>query len=219
MSYTGTVRCSHCYQSGHNKTSCPELKKEWEKDPNSYYGRQWAAIQARKAKPKICGYCGEEGHTRRTCAERKRQVKERLAEVLDIRKRTAQRMMDAGFGPGALISVDHNLQGQNAVMAVVTEVRFDDIRKSHVPSKDDYFQGAHGIKFQYLVPKEDSWSGTRRTHGSCYFPVDYLNVDNIPRDEWYRNPQNDSCELMRRIDDASSVREMLRFIRLEKWCK
>ncbi len=31
--------------------------------------------------------------------------------------------------------------------------------------------------------------------------------------------QNDSCELMRRIDDASSVREMLRFIRLEKWCK
>lgn len=31
--------------------------------------------------------------------------------------------------------------------------------------------------------------------------------------------QNDSCELMRRINDASSVREMLRFIRLEKWCK
>ena len=28
--------------------------------------------------------------------------------------------------------------------------------------------------------------------------------------------QNDSCELMRRIDDASSVQEMLRFIRLEK---
>ena len=31
--------------------------------------------------------------------------------------------------------------------------------------------------------------------------------------------QNDSCELMRRIDDVSSVREMIRFIRLEKWCK
>ncbi len=47
MSYNGTVRCSYCYQSGHNKTSCPELKKKWEEDPNSYYGRQWAAIQAR----------------------------------------------------------------------------------------------------------------------------------------------------------------------------
>ena len=31
--------------------------------------------------------------------------------------------------------------------------------------------------------------------------------------------QNDSCELMRRIDDTSSAQEMLRFIRLEKWCK
>ena len=31
--------------------------------------------------------------------------------------------------------------------------------------------------------------------------------------------QNDSCEIMRRINDEPSVREMLRFIRLEKWCK
>ena len=31
--------------------------------------------------------------------------------------------------------------------------------------------------------------------------------------------QNDSCEIMRRINDELSVREMLRFIRLEKWCK
>lgn len=31
--------------------------------------------------------------------------------------------------------------------------------------------------------------------------------------------QNDSCEIMRRINDKPSVREMLRFIRLEKWCK
>ena len=31
--------------------------------------------------------------------------------------------------------------------------------------------------------------------------------------------QNDSCELMRRIDDNMAVREILRFIKLEKWCK
>lgn len=31
--------------------------------------------------------------------------------------------------------------------------------------------------------------------------------------------QNESCELMRRIDDATLVREMLHFIKLEKWCK
>lgn len=31
--------------------------------------------------------------------------------------------------------------------------------------------------------------------------------------------QNDSCEIMRRTNDASSVRKMLSFTRLEKWCK
>jgi hypothetical protein len=31
--------------------------------------------------------------------------------------------------------------------------------------------------------------------------------------------QNDSCELMRRIHDEVSVREMLMFTGLEKWCK
>jgi len=31
--------------------------------------------------------------------------------------------------------------------------------------------------------------------------------------------QNDSCEIMRRIDDKTAVSEMIRFIKLEKWCK
>ena len=32
MSYKRTVRCSHCYQTGHNKSGCPEYKakiEEW----------------------------------------------------------------------------------------------------------------------------------------------------------------------------------------------
>lgn len=28
MSYNGTVRCSHCYQTGHNRRKCPALTKE-----------------------------------------------------------------------------------------------------------------------------------------------------------------------------------------------
>ena len=218
--YKRTVRCGYCYEKGHNKSACPKRKTDLQENIKRYakelaeegwpaddYRRKNAERYLRHSKDQLhkmetrgqnrkCGFCGEPGHTRRTCTERKRQVKERLAEVLDIRKRTAQRMMDAGFGPGALISVDHNLQGQDAVMAVVTEVRFDDIRKSHVPSRHDYFNGAHGIRYQYLVPKEDRWGGSPRTHGNCYFPVQYLNVDDIPEGEWYRNPSNDSCQLI-----------------------
>lgn len=28
MSYNGTVRCSHCYQTGHNRRACPQLTQE-----------------------------------------------------------------------------------------------------------------------------------------------------------------------------------------------
>ena len=67
MSWNGTVRCGNCYESGHNRTGCPALKKAWEADPDSYDGRQWARILATKAKPKVCGYCNESGHTRAGC--------------------------------------------------------------------------------------------------------------------------------------------------------
>jgi len=29
MSWNGTVRCSHCYQTGHNRRKCPELTKQY----------------------------------------------------------------------------------------------------------------------------------------------------------------------------------------------
>ena len=103
MSYTGTVRCSHCYQSGHNKTSCPELKKKWEEDPNSYYGRQWQAILDRKAKPRICSYCGEEGHTRAGCAIMKRHKSQFQFELSLWRRAVLKWAKDTGFGIGAMV--------------------------------------------------------------------------------------------------------------------
>ena len=45
MSYSGTVRCSYCYQSGHNKRSCPELSRQIE---GRYHGNVRAAALERK---------------------------------------------------------------------------------------------------------------------------------------------------------------------------
>ena len=45
MSYSGTVRCSHCYQQGHNKRSCTVLSRQIEE---RYHGNVRAAALERK---------------------------------------------------------------------------------------------------------------------------------------------------------------------------
>ena len=45
MSYNGTVRCSYCYKTGHNRRSCPELSRQIEE---RYHGDVRAAAAERK---------------------------------------------------------------------------------------------------------------------------------------------------------------------------
>ena len=103
MSWSGTVRCGHCYEKGHNKTGCPELKRKWEEDPNSYYGRQWAAIQARKSRPKMCSYCKTEGHTRAGCKSMKQHKAQFQDDLILWRKAVLKWAKDVGLGIGALV--------------------------------------------------------------------------------------------------------------------
>lgn len=103
MSYNGTVRCSNCYQTGHNRTSCPELKAAWEKDPESWQGRQWARILANKAKPRKCGYCDAEGHTRAQCEIKKRHMSIYQGDLNLWRKALVKALWELGLGKGALV--------------------------------------------------------------------------------------------------------------------
>jgi len=103
MSYSGTVRCGVCYESGHNKTSCPQLRDAWEKDPESYYGRQWQKILDRKAKPKTCSYCGESGHTRAGCETANKHKAQFQMDLNLWRKALVKWMEEIGLGPGAMV--------------------------------------------------------------------------------------------------------------------
>ena len=103
MSYSGTVRCGNCHENGHNKTGCPELRKAWEKDPDSYKGRQWARIVARKALPKVCGYCDETGHTRAGCNDMKAHKSQFQEDLILWRQAIVKWMKDTGLGIGALV--------------------------------------------------------------------------------------------------------------------
>jgi len=107
MSYNGTVRCGNCYTSGHNKTGCPELRKAWEQDPESYQGRQWQRILDRKAKPKICGYCDTTGHTRAGCDVAKKHKAQFQMDLNLWRKALVKWMSDTGLGVGALVKCNN----------------------------------------------------------------------------------------------------------------
>jgi len=241
--YKRTVRCGHCYEKGHNKSACPKRKQDLKDNIERYtkelaeedwpaddYRRRNTERYLRHSKDQLhkmetrgqnrkCGFCGDAGHTRRTCPERKRQTAEHLAKTVDIRRRVAQRMMDAGFGPGSLVSVGLDHDNQH-IMAVVESVSLGDISPSAAISRDNYFYGVRGVSFQYVKPKKDAWSDRHYTQGGCYIPPEFLNIDDIPQDEWYRQPSNQTCSLLSSVavsEDALLTKEVFGKKELEKW--
>lgn len=63
--YRGTVRCSYCYESGHNSAACPKRKARVDElratDPDHYMVREWdrkAQKRTERATGKrVCAYC------------------------------------------------------------------------------------------------------------------------------------------------------------------
>jgi hypothetical protein len=215
--YKRTVTCGHCYEKGHNKGSCAKRKVDlaqrvehyeqelskgdldsWRKDNMERHLERTKSDLNKmmtKGQNRKCGYCGEPGHTRRTCPTRKTLVAEKTTEAIAIRTSAAERMVADGFGPGSLVSVVDPRERSASVLAIVTKVDFEAIEPSHKPKKDEYFIGHRGIEYQYIVPMEDRWGG-KYTTGTCYTPMKYLNIDDIPEDQWYRNPANETSKLL-----------------------
>jgi hypothetical protein len=104
MSYSGTVRCGHCYNSGHNRRGCPDLKKYVEENPDSWRATQYKARQERNAATKRrCSYCAKPGHNRRGCAEFKVRMRDDVYANKKYRRLFVKEVKRLGIGPGALI--------------------------------------------------------------------------------------------------------------------
>ena len=181
MSWSGTVRCGNCYKEGHNKTTCPKLRKAWEEDPTSHLGRQWQKIMARKAKPKVCGYCDETGHTRAGCGIAKKHKAQFQIDLNLWGRAMTKWMEDIGLGVGALV------QSKD-----VTVRRHD---KWVNPTDPDYipavglvlgattgeggFHGGHYLPSHFLgIPASEEW----RSRTTCgVFAYEPLGIDsNVP---------------------------------------
>ena len=111
MSYSGTVRCTQCYQRGHNKRTCPELRKLAAADPGGYYDQQVKRFEAQAATPRKCSYCKETGHTRRTCSTLKGNKNQAIRDTVLFRRAIKKWAGASGIGPGALITSRRSFYG------------------------------------------------------------------------------------------------------------
>jgi len=150
--YSGTIRCGHCYGSGHNRAGCEKLTEqyatEWEYcknnvDPTAY---RFTRVREQLAKRtgidplsgeskrkrratyggRVCSYCKDNGHNRRTCQIMKGDKARFTVLTVAHRADVLAQMRAHGCGPGALIAQD-DYGTINA--ALITGIRWETINK------------------------------------------------------------------------------------------
>ena len=125
--YNGTITCGHCYQTGHNKRTCPSrlerLQRNFEEAKESgsyaeYYGRQIAGMTGtdpttgakrsrRTEYGRKCSYCRDYGHNRRKCGTLASDLTRYAALTETVRAEQRALMLEQGIGVGAMVKTNH----------------------------------------------------------------------------------------------------------------
>tara|TARA_R110000787_G_scaffold56104_2_gene129118 strand:- start:938 stop:1624 length:687 start_codon:yes stop_codon:yes gene_type:complete len=179
MSWNGTLRCSNCYEQGHNKRGCPVLKAEIAErravDPDDWRVKnhdRHRAYTSRKGEQRDCTYCSTTGHNRRTCGKLKAHVHAIQKASVAWRRAFLQAMQTAGLGTGSIITEDHWRQGR--VRYLVTGVNWDKLSYAQ--------RGNRPLRVRNLaqLTKGESLVALPRTEG--VFDVDALRGTYTDRD-------------------------------------
>ena len=133
MSWNGTVRCSNCYDKGHNRSGCPKLKEDMQKrldaDPNDWRATDYFEKKQRRSK-RACGYCKESGHNRKTCFEAKKDRDVFIQQNQDAREKALEWMKGSGVGVGALVKRESYYEDEH--LALIEQVRWFQINAKTV---------------------------------------------------------------------------------------
>lgn len=169
MSYSGTVRCSNCYQKGHNRSGCPHLIKRMEErleqDPDDWRAKRFFAKKKNRGKNKKCSYCNHSGHSRPTCKELKHAKATATSLCKEWRQRCVEVLKNTGVGIGTLVKfktwgesrlgvvldidwdkLDHRIWygygGQSAALLVspVEEIGTGRTTTLQIPTSEDLFE-------------------------------------------------------------------------------
>ena len=149
--YYGKITCSHCYDTGHNKRTCPARKEQLESrlaaEPEglgNYYARSLARMTGTnpvtgeevsrryEGNGRTCSYCTESGHNRRKCETLASDRRRYAALTLTARQSARSLLMERGIGVGAMIK--HTRWGETTVGIVCTLLLDDVHHRSARPS-------------------------------------------------------------------------------------
>jgi len=209
--YKRTVRCGYCYETGHNKSSCPQRRENLKKNIDAYkkdlatnaFADDWErgyternlarcqeelkSLQSR-GKGRKCSYCKEEGHTRRTCPLRKADIKSEAYKIKHAREILAPRMEAAGIGPGALVVFEDDIYTVESVdYSAITQTAIPDERQHH-----NYSRVISARSF----PSDYYPRGYVRTFA---IPESITNVNNVEISRWAMS----NCEIASSAHTAS----------------
>ena len=135
--YVRTVRCSYCYELGHNRSTCPELKKYIDKLRKENGDHTYSVAEYDRMKKKrsnrSCSYCKEKGHNTRSCPTLKKDVDTEYNINKVYRARVYEHIKSIGLGIGALVKVNHYMTKgyqREEVLGFVEQIIWDRIRST-----------------------------------------------------------------------------------------
>ena len=135
MSWNGTLRCSHCHESGHNKRGCETLKTQIAErrvaDPDDWRVKnhdRHRAYTSRKGETRSCTYCDATGHNRRTCAALKGHVAALQKIGVAWRRAFVAALQTSAIGTGSIL-VNDGWRGKKRYL--VTGINWENLSYIH----------------------------------------------------------------------------------------
>ena len=121
--YRSSPRCGYCYQIGHARNHCPEVKKRAEE--GSDYHKRILQAQKEAVKNRKCSYCSQTGHNKRSC-QVKAADKIVFDEIIRDYHKEAEAVLKAkGFTIGSLVRYSRRYLKESDTLALVTEVNYN----------------------------------------------------------------------------------------------